>query len=1424
MTISSENQSAATAIDNKKNQKPAPKRPRYLKWLGWGLFTPVAMTTALLGYGVNLDLTPYRTEISDWLTTHLDRTTQIQGDIHLTLSFQPAISLNGVTIANTDAFNWQPLVSSGKLEAQIALLPLLHHTIALEHLALEDIAVYLGKDAQGEANWLVKPLVKPHLNAQVNAQAQASELAATDSPAFTLALSNPISAKNLSLVYDDQQQRQYIDTYLHELHLAPVDSLDSGNRSASLSNDVSNTQWQLTANGEAIGQSYTLDLVGDLDSLINQQRGHLKMDGDFAGAHIAINADVQPPSQGQTQADVALTWQDTRPLASLLGLDIKYIAPLNITTRLHVSADTLSINELHIDSPVTQGSGQLDIALGQHNTIDGHLALKQIDLRPWLAPQPQMMMRAFGAPPQPSPLQQALDQWLNKTSTSLSVTIDEILGLGTPVENLSLGIEGDEGLLSAPVTADIANVPFRGEATLDATQWSSHLNITLGANNSPLGEMARWLTGIHNAQGHLDRAQLSVTTEGTKLSEWLDNSQLALAMDKAEVTWGYGAQLSIDKARLNAGLHVPFHSNIQGQLMGVPVNIDAQAGNLQDIMLGRDWPARLTVDSPAINMTAEGLLRQTRWQEGSWFDVDIQSSDAALLSPWLGTANVNGEINVDGKVRYENGWINLNIPSLCLLNSEGKMSLRWRPADAHPQTDTRTDAQAHGQQSTASHVPFLAVKADFSRLDLTQFGHFIDDEEMPQVEQTVPTQGVNLNVPLLGSDLVIADADLHFNADRFMWGKQSIDDLSFNGKIRDGKLRNAPIHARYAGSDIKGHLNAGINAAHIDAALNLSVEQPNIGDIAARFDIADDLDMRLQHAELSVAVVGRTLLELMEHTQVEALLHGGYAKLADTYTGKALTLNIDEGRFVTGPDTDTALTLSGNAANKPMALRLNSLSLKAANDGRTALPVDLAFSLGDMRVDASSQVALPVDPKKLNLTFHAFTPNLDRLEDFAAIDLPPYGPVTVNGKLAMDHAGYHLKDLLIQVNESQLRGNGAFIPPRLAGNSHKKADSTGTSNDRPTASLVLTAPFIQLDDFKVDDWQAWQDAKAADQKGAIQTDTAQKGTVQKTNEPTAQPKPAVTEDAKPASLISPDGLNALNARFSLAVDEVRSGKDWLGAGRLDWQLQDGVFTLNPLYIQLPGGNIHIDSTIRAKGEMFDIALNGKVDNFDYGVLARRLSPDTEMHGRVSSQFSLTSLANSPDTLLNNANGFLGFSVWPKAYDANLIDLWAVSLTDAIVPTFTNNDPSVLNCVAGGFDITNGTMKERDLLLDTTRIQVKGDFNASYAARDFSVYLQPQSKRAQIFSLQTPVEVFGEFEHFDFTVPLAAILETSVRFTTSPVISPLRWLLEKPLPRDGSDQCELIWQGKPINSPRISPVPESRTQPQPGHPLYRFPRH
>ncbi|MGF1704129.1 AsmA family protein [Photobacterium makurazakiensis] len=1314
--------SASTSNTSEQSDHSSPKKKNKLrrlgKWLGIAVLSPVVITSAALSYGIQLDLTPYRSEINQWLTANLDRETHIEGDIGLLLSFRPEVNLNGVSIANIDAFEWQPMLSSGRLSAKVAILPLLKGTLAVDFLELEDIRLHLGKSQDGNVNWAFGSA-----ESNPTESSKKTDNNSNSSP-LMLVLNDQISAKNISIVYDDQQEGVFFDWYLNTLSLSqPTEA------------------WVFTAQGSAIGQEYNLTLEGDLEDLINKQTAKITARGHFAGAELKVNADIVPLDQGQSVADIALQWQNTQPIEALLGLDVKHIAPLSLTTQIHASANTLSVQDLVIDSPITQGAGHLDVTLGDHNTIDGELNIPFIDLRPWLQPEPMPMVRGFSsAPPQQSPLQRALDQWLMKTSTRLDLAIGEIKGLGTPVDSLSLSVTGKDGMLTAPMTANIAEVPFRGQATLDATDWHSTLNIALGATQSPLGEMARWLTGMPYARGNLDKAALNVNTQGTKLSEWLDNSQIELSIDDALVEWGSEASFSISTARLEAGINLPFSSDIQGQLMGLPAHIQAKAGTLGDILEQRDWPTQLTIDSPAISVNATGMLKQTQWQDGSWFDLKVTSDDASKLSPWLGTqASINGMINIDGKLRYQEGWVELAMPNFALMNSQGNVDLRWQP-----------DAQR----------PFLHFDANFAMLDFTQFGQFINDDELPQVEQTVPTQGVNLDVPLLGHEIVIADADLSFRANTLKWANQRIDDLSFNGNLRNGQMHASPFKATYLNSLYAGDLAFGINNTNINAQLNLAVDKPNVGDILSTFAVSNDFDIQLQRAQLAISLSGNTIIELMEHTAVNAQLLGGKASLADSYTGKALTVTLDNGKFITGPNTETMLSFNGMAAGQATSIKLETLSLKQANDGRETLPVDLAVNIADMRFNAQSQLSLPIDMQNLNLAFEAYTPNLDRFTPFSSIDLPPYGPVTLKAQLSLDDIGYHMKDMLIQVNNSQLTGLGTFLPPSQVGS-------------KPDLSLALTAPFIQLDDFKVGEWQAWEN----------EVDV---------NKPSESTPPASTEQ-EASALISPKGLERLNANFQLSVDEVRSGKDWLGRGQLGWTLKDGVFSLKPLNVKLPGGDIAIASTIKAKGDLFDIQLNGDVTNFDYGILARRLAPESEMYGRLSTQFQLSSLANSPDSLMNNANGFIGFAAWPETFEADLIDLWAVSLTDAILPSITNNDPSVLNCVAAGLDINNGTMKQRDLILDTTRIQVNGQFNASYADRDFALFLRPQSKRAQIFSLQTPIEVTGKFEDFDLSVPLSAILETSVRFTTSPVISPLRWLIEQPIAQNGSQQCEMIWQ-------------------------------
>ncbi|OAN11225.1 AsmA protein [Photobacterium jeanii] len=1320
---------ANSSPDNHSISTPPPTKKswsrRLLKGVGITLGLIVIALVVALSIGIKIDLTPYRDRIAQTLNDNLHRKVTIGGDIQLVVGFSPEVNINQVEIANIESMPWQPMLTSGHISAKIDVLPLLNNTLSIDYLALKDINLSLAKDFDGNANWIFDPAAPTQSDESINAEKSSGDTS------FALQIGDRITAENVSMLYEDQTQGSYFDWHLENLSLTQSEDDD----------------WQLTTKGYALGQEYNLTLKGNLEQIINQQHGNLHVAGAFVGAQLTLDASLLPLNEGNSTASVSLDWQDTQAIENLFGLDVKHVAPLSITTNLSASARHLHVNDLKLRSPITQADGHFSLELGKHNFIDGQLDIPVIDLRPWLQPEPEppMMMAYSSAPPQKSPLQQALDKWLLETTTKLGIQIGEIKGLGTTVQNLSLNVDGENGKLTAPMTADIAQVPFRGHANVDATEWTSTVDIQLGAKDSPLGEMARWLTGIYAAKGHLENAQLKVSTQGTKLKEWLDNSAVALEIDQAKVNWAREATFSIDKARLNAGINQNFQSEINGQLMGIPATITAKAGTLGDIIAKRDWPTEFRFTSPVLSIKADGLLAQTNWQEGSYFTLQVKGKDASELGPWLGTqTQVSGPIDIQGKLDYKDGLVQLMMNKLTLLDSRGQLALTWRP---------EPDNQ------------WVSLDGRFTRLDFTQFGQFINDDELPEVEQSVPTKGANLTIPLLSDDIQIIDADLAIKVDKLVWADQSLNRIAFKGKMRNGDMPAAPFSMQYAGSTYRGDLALNINSSMINSRLNLVVNNPDIGQIAKSFAITDELGMKLDQASLSVKLSGRTVLELMEMAEIKARLSGGQLALADTYTGKALDVYLSAGDFVTGPDTQTALTIQGQVEKRPIKLAFNSVSLKQANDGRKTLPATMKLTIGDMAFNANSELALPLDFKKLKVNLDAAIPNLNRLNHFTGVDLPPYGPIKFQAKLASDELGYRFTDLLVKVNQSELKGHGDIQPQ-------------GRFN-RPDIRVALTAPFIQLDDFKVKGWQAWLDEAQKQQEAE--------------SEATANESTADSEQAAP--VISPEGLDWVNADFRLKVNEVRSGKDWLGAGHLRLHLENGILELKPMQVKLPGGNFDMSAKIRAKGDMFDIGLAGNITNFDYGVIARRVDPKTDMGGKISTQFRMTSLANSPDSFMNNADGFIGFAAWPQAFEADLIDLWAVNLTDAIIPSFTDENNSVLNCVAAGLDINKGNIQQRDMLLDTTRIQVNGIFEASYQERAFDLYLRPQSKKAQIFSLQTPIEVHGKFEDFDLSVPLSAIFETSVRFTTSPVISPIRWLIEKPLERDGSATCELIWQGK-----------------------------
>ena len=61
----------------------------------------------------------------------------------------------------------------------------------------------------------------------------------------------------------------------------------------------------------------------------------------------------------------------------------------------------------------------------------------------------------------------------------------------------------------------------------------------------------------------------------------------------------------------------------------------------------------------------------------------------------------------------------------------------------------------------------------------------------------------------------------------------------------------------------------------------------------------------------------------------------------------------------------------------------------------------------------------------------------------------------------------------------------------------------------------------------------------------------------------------------------------------------------------------------------------------------------------------------------------------------------------KVLRAGIFDLWAVNLFVALLPTLDPKNESVINCAVGRFSLSEGKLKQDQLVIDTSRMRVTG---------------------------------------------------------------------------------------------------------------------
>jgi len=466
------------------------------------------------------------------------------------------------------------------------------------------------------------------------------------------------------------------------------------------------------------------------------------------------------------------------------------------------------------------------------------------------------------------------------------------------------------------------------------------------------------------------------------------------------------------------------------------------------------------------------------------------------------------------------------------------------------------------------------------------------------------------------------------------------------------------------------------------------------------------------------------------------------------------------GTMIPGEPLD--LNITGNVNEFPYVFAVKLASLEeylTRNKTWMQLELTIAETLfsfaGDVNFEKTNQT--------LVLQAGINGSDLSSLDNLLHLDLPPFKLYEISATLRLRKHHFKLENLEVQTGSSSLNGTAEI----------------SVENKRVTADIIFQSPLVQLDDFIFDSW-SWS---SYSEKQVLESKTESPDDVEKT-EFTDKGDQVSSERRK---FSDPQVLAGVDAHLGVTAEQVLSGEDELGNGSLELTLKDGKLAIEPLEITLPGGSASFSASLTPGIEEANAEVKAVVKNFDIGILARRSRPETNMEGLVNLDVHLTSRASSLAQVLANGNGYFDYSGQLKNIKAGIIDLWAVNLIASILSS-TDENASQINCAVGRWRVNDGVLVPDVFFIDTSKIRICGTGTVDFSKNVVNLVISPVPKKAQFFSLATPIAIKGALGSLDIGIKSGGIFGTAVRFVASPLAVPVQRLFTEPIPENGSDAC------------------------------------
>jgi AsmA protein len=298
----------------------------------------------------------------------------------------------------------------------------------------------------------------------------------------------------------------------------------------------------------------------------------------------------------------------------------------------------------------------------------------------------------------------------------------------------------------------------------------------------------------------------------------------------------------------------------------------------------------------------------------------------------------------------------------------------------------------------------------------------------------------------------------------------------------------------------------------------------------------------------------------------------------------------------------------------------------------------------------------------------------------------------------------------------------------------------------------------------------------------VQTDTARpllSGSLRSRQLDLADLGPAVGKGTTPSTRVLPDlpldttRWAGMDADVRLQVQSLlRDSARWVDTLQVRLLLQDRVLRLDPLSFGIAGGDLLAQVSFDARNE----PLRGHASARLSGLKLARLLPAAELQkdlvGRLDGDLDLRGRGASIGRMLAIADGHLRLSAGKGQVSRLLMEQSGLHLLEILRLNLLGDQTVAVNCARLDFQVAQGVMQARTLMMDTAVNTLLGSGQVNLAQETLDLTVVPRTKVVSLVSLRTPIHITGGFGNPDVAVDRGRLLARGAGALALGLINPI----------------------------------------------------